>query len=597
MTQTQIHATISPCTPILSADPTVKEDAMLDQQKITILYCRLSNEDALDGESNSIQNQKEFLTRYAAEQGYTNLKILVDDGYTGTNFDRPGVQEGFALVKQGLVGCWLVKDLSRFGRDYLTVGQYTDIIFPSYDVRFIAINDGVDSERGDSDGFAAIRNLFNEWYPRDTSKKVRVVFRQKGTSGKHLGKPPYGYRTDPADKDHWIIDEDAAPVVKRIFDLAIDGKGPEQIARILEKDKVLTTKALYAKQSENHPDPKKRKKMPERPYHWIGQSVVGILERMEYTGCTCNFKTYSKSYKNKKRYRNAPENMMVFLDVHEPIIERETFERIQEKRGKVRKRKTASGEKNMFSGILVCADCGRNMHFHFNQGNPDIQYFCCSGYNMGKRKCCDSTHYIRVDFLENVVLSEIRRLTRFACHHEEEFIATVSDYSKKSMETDQRVRQNELKALMARDKELDMLFEKIYEDNATGKISDDRFAKLSRKYEEEQASIVERIDYLKEAFDEANAKATTTETFMAAVKKYTRIKKLTPRVLTELIDRIEVYQAENTPGGRTQRIRIVYNCIGSIQIPEEMNIPLPQIAMKTRRGVVVTYDPTPAAAS
>ena len=317
MTQTQIHATISPCTPILSADPTVKEDAMLDQQKITILYCRLSNEDALDGESNSIQNQKEFLTRYAAEHGYTNLKILVDDGYTGTNFDRPGVQEGFALVKQGLVGCWLVKDLSRFGRDYLTVGQYTDIIFPSYDVRFIAVNDGVDSERGDSDGFAAIRNLFNEWYPRDTSKKVRVVFRQKGTSGKHLGKPPYGYRTDPADKDHWIIDEDAAPVVKRIFDLAIDGKGPEQIARILEKDKVLTAKALYAKQSEDHPDPKKRKKMPERPYHWIGQSVAGILEWMEYTGCTCNFKTYSKSYKLKKRIPNVIEDMCIFPDTQE----------------------------------------------------------------------------------------------------------------------------------------------------------------------------------------------------------------------------------------------------------------------------------------
>ena len=331
MTQTQIHATISPCTPILSADPTVKEDAMLDQQKITILYCRLSNEDALDGESNSIQNQKEFLTRYAAEHGYTNLKILVDDGYTGTNFDRPGVQEGFALVKQGLVGCWLVKDLSRFGRDYLTVGQYTDIIFPSYDVRFIAVNDGVDSERGDSDGFAAIRNLFNEWYPRDTSKKVRVVFRQKGTSGKHLGKPPYGYRTDPADKDHWIIDEDAAPVVKRIFNLAIDGKGPEQIARILEQDKVLTTKALYAKQSENHPDPKKRKKMPERPYHWIGQSVAGILERMEYTGCTCNFKTYSKSYKLKKRIPNAIEDMCIFPDTQEAIVSQAQWDRVQER--------------------------------------------------------------------------------------------------------------------------------------------------------------------------------------------------------------------------------------------------------------------------
>ena len=331
MTQTQIHATISSCTPILSADPTVKEDAMLDQQKITILYCRLSNEDALDGESNSIQNQKEFLTRYAAEHGYTNLKILVDDGYTGTNFDRPGVQEGFTLVKQGLVGCWLVKDLSRFGRDYLTVGQYTDIIFPSYDVRFIAVNDGVDSERGDSDGFAAIRNLFNEWYPRDTSKKVRVVFRQKGTSGKHLGKPPYGYRTDPADKDHWIIDEDAAPVVKRIFNLAIDGKGPEQIARILEQDKVLTTKALYAKQSENHPDPKKRKKMPERPYHWIGQSVAGILERMEYTGCTCNFKTYSKSYKLKQRIPNSPEDMFILPDTQDAIVSQAQWDRVQER--------------------------------------------------------------------------------------------------------------------------------------------------------------------------------------------------------------------------------------------------------------------------
>ncbi|MFQ9990030.1 recombinase family protein, partial [Neglectibacter timonensis] len=362
MTQTQIHATISPCTPILSADPTVKEDAMLDQQKITILYCRLSNEDALDGESNSIQNQKEFLTRYAAEHGYTNLKILVDDGYTGTNFDRPGVQEGFALVKQGLVGCWLVKDLSRFGRDYLTVGQYTDIIFPSYDVRFIAVNDGVDSERGDSDGFAAIRNLFNEWYPRDTSKKVRVVFRQKGTSGKHLGKPPYGYRTDPADKDHWIIDEDAAPVVKRIFDLAIDGKGPEQIARILEQDKVLTTKALYAKQSENHPDPKKRKKMPERPYHWIGQSVVGILERMEYTGCTCNFKTYSKSYKLKKRIPNAIEDMCIFPDTQEAIVSQAQWDRVQELR-KNKRRPTKAQRQGLFSGLLFCPDCGNKLHF------------------------------------------------------------------------------------------------------------------------------------------------------------------------------------------------------------------------------------------
>ena len=226
MTVTQNYGNMKISTPILSADPNVKEDVMTDQQKITILYCRLSNEDKLEGESNSIQNQRELLTKYAQDHGYTNLKILVDDGYTGTNFQRPGVQEGFELVKQGLVGCWLCKDLSRFGRDYLTVGQYTDIIFPSYDVRFIAVNDGVDSQRGDGEGFAAIRNLFNEWYPRDTSKKVRISLHQRGTSGKHLGKPPYGYRCDPNDKDKWILDEEAAPVVKRIFDLCIDGKGP-----------------------------------------------------------------------------------------------------------------------------------------------------------------------------------------------------------------------------------------------------------------------------------------------------------------------------------------------------------------------------------
>ena len=329
MTQTQNYDNILLCTPILSADQNAKEDVM-DQQKITIIYCRLSVEDIKENskggkadESNSIQNQREFLTRYAKEHGYTNLKILVDDGYTGTNFNRPGVQEGFDLVKQGLVGCWLVKDLSRFGRDYLTVGQYTDIIFPSYDVRFIAVNDGVDSERGDSEGMAAIRNLFNEWYPRDTSKKVRVSLHQRGISGKHMGKPPYGYRCDPADKDHWILDEDAAPIVKYIFDLTVSGKGPDAIARILENQKILTAKALYAQ--------RKGKAMPERPYHWAGQSVAGILERMEYTGCTCNFKTYSKSYKLKQRIPNSPEDMFILPDTQDAIVSQAQWDRVQER--------------------------------------------------------------------------------------------------------------------------------------------------------------------------------------------------------------------------------------------------------------------------
>lgn len=353
MTQTETYGNINSCTPILSADPTEKEDDMLDQQKLTIIYCRLSVEDIKEDakgnradESNSIQNQKEYLTRYAKDHGYTNLKILVDDGYTGTNFNRPGVQEGFELVKQGLVGCWLCKDLSRFGRDYLTVGQYTDIIFPSYDVRFIAVNDGVDSERGDSEGMAAIRNLFNEWYPRDTSKKVRVSLRQRGTSGKHMGKPPYGYRCDPDNKVQWIIDEEAAPIVKLIFDLCMAGNGPESIARILEEKQILTTKALYAR--------RKNKPMPERPYHWIGQSVAGILERQEYTGCTCNFKTYSKSYKLKKRIPNAPEDMFYLPNTQEAIVSQGQFDRVQELR-KNKRRPAKAERQGFFSGLLYCA--------------------------------------------------------------------------------------------------------------------------------------------------------------------------------------------------------------------------------------------------
>lgn len=288
MTARTSYAKMMPCTTVLSADPTAKGEVHMDQPKFTILYCRLSNEDSLDGESNSIANQKSILTRYAQEHGFQNIRLLTDDGYSGTNFDRPGIQEALSLVEQGLVENFIVKDMSRFGRDYLQVGHYTELIFPSRDVRFIAVNDGVDSARGDND-FTPFRNLFNDFYAKDTSKKVRAVLHARGTSGKHMGKPPYGYRFDPEDRNHWIIDPEAAPVVRRIFDLTIAGKGPSQIARILEQDKVLTTKALYSQQQ--------GKLLPECPYHWAEQSVAAILERMEYTGCVCNFKTHSKSYK------------------------------------------------------------------------------------------------------------------------------------------------------------------------------------------------------------------------------------------------------------------------------------------------------------
>lgn len=578
MTQTQIHATISPCTPILSADPTVKEDAMLDQQKITILYCRLSNEDALDGESNSIQNQKEFLTRYAAEHGYTNLKILVDDGYTGTNFDRPGVQEGFALVKQGLVGCWLVKDLSRFGRDYLTVGQYTDIIFPSYDVRFIAVNDGVDSERGDSDGFAAIRNLFNEWYPRDTSKKVRVVFRQKGTSGKHLGKPPYGYRTDPADKDHWIIDEDAAPVVKRIFDFAIDGKGPEQIARILEQDKVLTTKALYAKQSENHPDPKKRKKMPERPYHWIGQSVAGILERMEYTGCTCNFKTYSKSYKLKKRIPNAIEDMCIFPDTQEAIVSQAQWDRVQELR-KNKRRPTKAERQGLFSGLLFCPDCGNKLHFATCKSFDGKQdHYVCSSYKSGRGTC--SAHYIREDVLRELVLERIRAVNAYIRQDVEGFQEEWLQCRRSDQERNIREDRKRVEQAKKRLADLDVLLSRLYEDFVLGDLNKERYKKMTADYEAEQERLKLEIEVTEEWLETQETMSADVDAFVALTQKYVDVPELTPTIVNEYIKKIEVFAPDKSSGKRVQKVKIYFNFVDDVEIPV---ISEPVVAKSTPR--------------
>ena len=586
MTATQNYGNIISSTPILSADPNVKEDVMTDQQKITILYCRLSNEDSQDRESNSIQNQRELLTKYAQDHGYTNLKVLVDDGYTGTNFQRPGVQEGFELVKQGLVGCWLCKDLSRFGRDYLTVGQYTDIIFPSYDVRFIAVNDGVDSQCGDGEGFAAIRNLFNEWYARDISKKRRISNKIKGNAGEPMGQPPYGYIKDPNDPKHWIVDDEAVQVVRRVYSMTLEGFGTEQIAAQLEKDDVLTPRAYWLTKGIKRPG--KGKQQP--PTKWNSSTITKILSLQEYCGDILNFKTYSKSYKNKKRIDNDRENWVVFQDVHEAIIERAVYEQVQQKRGKIRKRRTNNGEHNMFSGLLVCADCGSNLHFHFNQGNPEIKYFNCSNYK-GNRGTCTSTHYVRVDFLEEVVLGEIRRLTKFASLYEDEFVKAVIGHSQQAEQTDRKLKGKELQTLLARDEELDGLFERIYEDNVSGKLSDDRFAKMSRRYEDEQKELAEKIKKLRSEIEKQSSRSMTTDMFIGLVRKYTRARKLTPRMLNELIEKIEVFNAEKIDGVWEQRLRIHYNCVGTIEIPTVLPLPIPEVSVNTRKGVVVNYAP------
>ena len=537
---------------------------MLDQQKITIIYCRLSvediKEDAKGGkadESNSIQNQKEYLTRYAKDHGYTNLKILVDDGYTGTNFNRPGVQEGFELVKQGLVGCWLVKDLSRFGRDYLTVGQYTDIIFPSYDVRFIAVNDRVDSERGDSEGMAAIRNLFNEWYPRDTSKKVRVSLHQRGTSGKHMGKPPYGYRCDPEDKEHWILDEEAAPVVKMIFDMSIDGKGPEQIARILEEKQILTAKALYAKQ--------KKKPLPERPYHWIGQSVVGILERQEYTGCTVNFKTYSKSYKLKKRIPNDPENMFYLPDTQEAIVSQAQFDRVQELR-KNKRRPAKAERQGLFSGLLFCADCGGKLHFATSKSFEGKQdHYVCNHYKSNRGTC--TAHYIREDTLRDIVLERIRAVNEYIRSDvdgfQEEYLQCRKADHEQSIRDDKKKVEQAKKRLAS----LDVIISRLYEDFALGEISKDRYKKMSADYEEEQERLRLEIDVIEEWVEQREEMDEGLNAFIALTQKYVDVKELTQTIVNEYIKKIVVFAPDKSSGKRQQKVKIYFNFVDDVDIP------------------------------
>lgn len=556
------------------------------RNETAFLYERISRDDDQVGDSYSVSNQKKLLTKVAKEKGYTRLVHFCDDGVSGVTMNRPEFQEMLRQLTLGMASAVFVKDLSRLGRNYLEVGKLTEEFFPEHDVRLVAVSDNIDTSEGE-DELAPIKNLFNEWYARDISKKRRASNKIKGNSGIPLGPPPYGYMKDPNDNSRWIVDEEAATVVRRIVTLRFDGFGPEQIARILTENQVLcpveyaTSKGMRKANRRTNPN----------PYFWKSQTISKILRQQEYCGDVINFKTYSKSYKNKKRYENDPENMSIFLNVHEPIIDRETFEKLQVLTEGTRKKPTCYDPPNMFSGILRCADCGNNLHYHFNQRNHDIKYFNCSGYNMGKRKICFNPHYIRLDFLEQIVLSEVRRLTRFACHYEDQFTKVVADYSKRSMETEQRIKQGELKSLMARDKELDMLFERIYEDNVSGKISDERFKKMAQKYEGEQQSIVARIDELKQRFDETQSRVANTDTFLKAVRKYTKIKKLTPRILTELIEHIDVHEPVMVNGSRTQRIVIYYNCIGAIEIPDEVAIPLPQISVNTRRGVTVTYEP------
>ena len=547
------------------------------------LYERLSRDDNMDGESYSIGNQKKLLTKVAKEKGYTNLVHFFDDGISGVTMDRPGFADMIQQLEQGKAAAVFVKDLSRLGRNYIEVGRLTEEFFPNHDIRLVAVSDNIDTDEGENE-LAPIRNLFNEWYARDISKKRRISNKIKGNAGEPMGRPPYGYVKDPENPKRWIVDEEAAQVVRRIYRMTLEGVGTEQIAAKLEEDGILTPRAYWHSKGINRPG--KVKDLP--PTHWNSSSVIKMLSVQEYCGDILNFKTYSKSYKNKKRLENDRENWAIFKDVHEPIIERAVFEQVQQKRGKMRKRQAKDGERSMFSGLLVCADCGSNLHFHFNQGNPEIKYFNCSNYK-GNRGTCGSTHYVRVDFLEQVVLGEIRRLTKYAGLYEDDFLKEVIGHSRQAEETERRLKEKELKSLLARDDELDGLFERIYEDNVSGKLSDDRFAKMSRRYEEEQKELSEKIKKLRSEIEKQSSRAASTDMFVSIVRKYTRARKLTPRMLNELVEKIEVYNAEKIDGEWVQRLRIHYNCVGEMNIPNEPALPIPAVTVNTGKGVFVSY--------
>ena len=549
------------------------------------IYCRLSKDDDQQGESASIANQKKLLAKVAKEKGYTNLVHFLDDGISGVTMDRPGFVEMICQLEQGKAAAVFVKDLSRLGRNYIEVGRLTEEFFPNHDIRLVAVSDNIDTAEGENE-LAPIRNLFNEWYARDISKKRRISNKIKGNAGEPMGQPPYGYIKDPNDPKHWIVDDEAAQVVRRVYSMTLEGFGTEQIATQLEKDGVLTPRAYWLTKGIKRPG--KGKQQP--PTKWNSSTITKILSLQEYCGDILNFKTYSKSYKNKKRIDNDRENWVVFQDVHEAIIERAVYEQVQQKRGKIRKRRTNNGEHNMFSGLLVCADCGSNLHFHFNQGNPEIKYFNCSNYK-GNRGTCTSTHYVRVDFLEEVVLGEIRRLTKFASLYEDEFVKAVIGHSQQAEQTDRKLKEKELRTLLARDEELDGLFERIYEDNVSGKLSDDRFAKMSRRYEDEQKELAEKIKKLRSEIEKQSSRFMTTDMFIGLVRKYTRARKLTPRMLNELIEKIEVFNAEKIDGVWEQRLRIHYNCVGTIEIPTVLPLPIPEVSVNTRKGVVVNYAP------
>ncbi len=559
-----------------------------DNQKFgtAALYCRLSRDDNMDSESNSIQNQRKILQKAAKDKGYTDTVFFVDDGITGTTMKRPGFQKMLTAIEAGYISAVFVKDLSRLGRNYIEVGKLTEEFFPLHDIRLVAVSDGVDSDEGEDD-FTPFKNIMNEYYAKDISKKRRIVNKMKGNAGVPLSPPPYGYIKNPDDPRFWVIEPEAAEVVRRIYRMALEGYGLAETAARLAADGVVNPTYYWRSRGTSRGG----SKSTVEPTKWGHTTVKKILTLQEYCGDVINFKSYSKSYKMKKRIENPEENRAIFLNVHEAIIDRQTWEKVQAlQKGTRRKKPTVTQEPSVFSGLLKCPECGGNLNFHFNQNNHDIKFFSCQNHNSGYRKC-SKTHYIRLDFLEQVVLYEVKRLACFASEYENDFIKAMIGRSAKMAENATLRKQRELDALTARDRELDMLFERLYEDNVAGKIDDARFAKMSKRYEQEQGENAKKIKALRLELKKDESKRMDIDDFLEKVRRYTDATTITKRMVAELIDHIEVYHAEKQDGITNQRVIIHYNCIGAFDVPDRRKIPETDIIMETRKGVALSYAP------
>ena len=517
--------------------------------KITALYCRLSQDDMLQGESNSITNQKAILKKYAEDNGFSNPVFYVDDGVSGTTWEREGFKAMLADIEEGKVGTVITKDLSRLGRDYLKTGEYIEIIFPDHDVRYIAINDGVDTLKSENE-LMAFKNIFNDWYARDTSKKIRAVFKANGQSGKHLSNPIYGYKHSETDKNLWVIDDEAAEVVRKIFHLCIDGYGPTQIARILTEQGIPTPTAYALSQGRDNGH--KNAKL----HRWGNETIAHILEKAEYCGHTVNFRTHVKSYKNKKRVDNPKEDWLIFENTHEAIITQQEFVLVQELR-KNKRRPTKHEEVNPFSGICYCADCGKKLYLcRATTMTADQEHLKCGTYAKDKNGC--TIHFVRTIVLKEIILGELNKMVAFVKDNEDEFVQMAMDNSVQKQSSELSKSRKKLKESEKRIAELDRLFTRLYEDNVLGKISDERFSIMSAGYEDEQKKLRATVAELTDFIETAEQKSADVTAFISVVQKYERITELTPEIMHELIEKIVVHAPDKSSGHRTQQMDIYY---------------------------------------